>query len=328
MGLGTGLICFLTNHIKPRTLIVLIITCVSCSLIVISFAKTFFQICVLSCIMGFCAGCYLTPALSTLSELVKDKIWNKAVALHELAPPLGMLGSPLIAELMIGHGGNWRSVLLTIGIFGLCCAILFAICAKGGHGKSDAPSIHGIDAAFKTPAFWLFLWCFALAAAAEVAPYNVISLQLTSERGLTTEAANKLLAMTRIISPFGVIFGGFITTRLGTRKTMMIFFIAHAASLLLMSAPNFYISVAGMFLQPFMPAFAFTAVFSILYYNFKPPQFPLLMALSIPAAYIIGIGLVPKMFGFCGDHFNFATGFIILAIINIGTLPFCKKLNF
>lgn len=318
---------FVVSVIKPRLVIVISAISTGCALLAMSQGQSllFLQGAVLC--VGAATGLYFTSAMAAMGSLVGRESWSKAIAMHELAPPISFIMAPLIAEAGIRLGGSWRSALM---LWGCCCiaaGIIFILLFKGGEQRTDRPSWSGIKEIFKNPVIWFFAWCFTWGIAGEFAPFNVLSLHLSLERGLDTDYANKLLASTRLLSPFAVILGGILTPRLGTRRAMQLFFGLHGLALVSMGLPSLYLALPGMFLQPLMPAFAFPAIFSILPENFPLRQHPTILGLTMPFISYLGAGLTPKILGITGDHLSFSTGFVILGCISLLSLPTCLILK-
>ena len=179
----------------------------------------------------------------------------------------------------------------------------------------------------RSPLLWFFTWCFTLAVTGEFAPYNVLSLHLTFERGLAPDDANKLLALTRLAAPFAILAGGILAPRLGAGRTIKIFFILQGLTLICMGLPVFEIALAGMFAQPLLSPFAFPTIFTIVTSKFDLKQQPLLFGIAIPLGSCIGLGLMPKLLGVFGDIWSFSAGFVALGLLHALGLPFCRLLD-
>lgn len=329
LGFSTSLALssFIVSVIKPRIVIVISIILAGCALLAMSQGESLLALRAAVLFAGAATGLYFTSSMAGMGSLVSKESWSKAIAMHELAPPLSFILAPLIAEAGIYFGGSWRGALI---LWGSCCiaiGIIFFLLFKGGEQTTERPSWSGVKEIFSNPLVWFFAWCFTCGIAGEFAPFNVLSLHLNLERGLDAEYANKLLAATRLLSPFAVILGGVLAPRLGTKRTMQLFFGLHGLCLVFMGLPAMVLALPGMFLQPLLPAFAFPAIFSILAEYFDLRQHPTILGLTMPFISYIGSGLTPKFLGIIGDHFSFAAGFIILGCISLLSLPACLMLK-
>src|SRR4051794_19423655 len=71
---------------------------------------------------GFSAGLYIPSAIATITALVKQEHWGKAIAVHELAPNVAFFVSPFLAELFL-RWANWRIALATLGAAAICAGL-------------------------------------------------------------------------------------------------------------------------------------------------------------------------------------------------------------
>jgi NNP family nitrate/nitrite transporter-like MFS transporter len=269
---------------------------------------------------------YFTAAMATLGSLVEQRDWSKTVAIHELAPPLGFIAAPLVTEAGMALGG-WQNALLGMGCLSLAGGVAFLVFGRGGRALADPPSLQGLGEAFHNPAFRLFGWLFALGVAAEFAPYNVLPLSLTAERGFGQAEASALLSASRLVSPAAVLCGGWLTPRFGVRRTLRFFLLTEALSLMALASPWLPVTIVAMCIQPLAPAFAFPAIFLVLAETFPPGRQSMLLAVSVPAAAGFGTGIMPQLLGACGDHFSFAAGFFCLGLVYLFSLPLLNALR-
>ncbi len=319
---------FLTAWVKPRLLMSCAIMGTGVGLFFMSrlenpeFAWLLFILC------GFSGGFYFTAAMSVLRGLVSPADWGKAVTAHEMGPPLSFILSPQLAHLVLSvNGTTWRTVLLVLAIVSVCCGLLFILVGRGGHEKSAKPSLAGIGALLKSPLLWVMAWFFALGIAGEFAPYSVLQLHMTSERGLSPEAASHLLSITRTGAPFAVLAGGFLAGRFHPRAMVRAFLIIHGLSLFAMAAPFLPLAVAGMFVQPLITACVFPAMFIIFAEGFKLEHQAMLLGLAMPLASYIGSGIMPALLGLWGNSYGFAYGFMMMGIFCVGSLPLLRVIK-
>ncbi len=316
---------FAVAKIPPRRIVAL--SCLGCGLVLLAMtrmdshgaAKLLF-IC-----LGLATGLYFTAAMATLSSLVERADWSKTVAIHELAPPLSFIASPLLAQAGVSLGG-WQAALGGMGALSLLAGLVFLAWGEGGMQLTDPPSLQGVGEALRAPVFRLFAWLFALGVTAEFAPYSVLPLSLTTEHGLGAAEAGSLLSLSRLASPFAVLCGGWLTPRLGCKRTLQLFLAAETLSLLALASPWLPLVIGGMVLQPLAPAFAFAAIFLVLANAFPPGRQPMLLSISVPVASYCGTGLIPQLLGACGDHFSFSTGFLALGLLYLLSLPLLRFL--
>ncbi len=307
------------SRFLPRTLVALAL--MTCGLVLLIMGQTT-SLPLLYCLfaaLGFSAGHYFNGGMSTMRSLVRPEHWSRAIAIHELGPNISFVLGPMLAGLGAAYFG-WRAIVSCMGVVTFAGGLLFWRIAKGGTVAPPPVSLRGIGSVLKEPKFWLFTWLVALGIAGEFAPYSVLSLYLTNELGYSQDLAALLLTLSRILPPCGVVYGGWITSRYGSIPVLFSCLIGFSAGMFLMALPWFFPMLIGMFLQPLATSLAFPAIFTFLADFFHEHDQPVLLALSIPLASILGSGLIPSMLGFFGDYSSFTHGFIILGLFVLGTI--------
>lgn len=335
--LSTGFSCglltsgFVTASVAPRRIVAFSAIGSGIMLLCISRAHSLWEVRLFFTLLGFVSGTYMPAAMATLGSLVRPGNWNTAVAVHELSPAVSFIFSPLLAETIATYKG-WQSAMVFMGVVSLVMGGLFLLFGKGGREKTDRPSVGGIAAALRRPVFWIFIWLFALAVGGEFAPYSVLPLSLTSEQGLDSMEASRLLALSRVASPFVVLLGGVAATRLGAVRSIFLFLAVHGIALGAMALPASLVGKAGllaaMACQSMSTAFVFPPLFALLARAFPLGQQAMLLSLSLPVAVYLGGGMVPALLGVCGEYLSFATGYFLLGLLCVATIPslrLCKN---
>ena len=333
IGFSLGLLCsgFMTARIAPRKVMAFSAIGSGVMLLCIAQSSTLGSVRILFGLLGVVAGVYTPAAMAALGSLVKPKYWSRAVAIHEISPPLSFILSPLLAETLAVYSG-WQSALTVVGCLSLLVGGMFLFAGKGGEQTTDRPSIGGITETLRWPIFWGFVWLFALAVGGEFAPYSVLQLSLTTEQGLNSTEASRLLSLSRIISPFTVLLGGWATNRFGAVRAILFFLGVHGIALMAMALPVSMIGRSGVFvamsIQAMITAFVFPPLFAFLVGSFPAGRQALLLSLSLPIALYIGGGFIPFLLGFCGEYLSFALGYFILGAVCLVTIPvlyLCRK---
>lgn len=325
-GFSCGLLSsgFLTASATPKRVVALSAIGSGIMLLCISRAHSLWEVRIFFTLLGAANGMYMPAAMATLSNLVESKQWNNAVAIHELSPVVSFIISPILAETIAARAG-WQSAMLFMGYLSLAMGTLFLLFGKGGKDKTDRPSIGGIASALKKPVFWIFIWLFAVAVSGEFAPYSVLPLSLTSEQGLDSTEASRLLSLSRIASPFVVLMGGWAASCLGVARTILIFLIGHGFALAAMALPVSLAGKTGLFIamacQSMATAFVFPALFALLARAFPLGQQAMLFSLALPAASYLGGGIVPALLGICGEYLSFGTGYFLFGLVCFASIP-------
>ena len=140
----------------------------------------------------------------------------------------------------------------------------------------------------------------------------MLPLYLVSERGMNHSRANGLIALSRFMGPFMGVFGGWVSDKLGPRRTMVTsLFFTGITTLLLGPVPTPWIGVF-VFLQPLLAVWFFPAGFAALAMITSARARNLAVSFAVPAGFVLGAGVVPTLIGVMGDAGSFASGFTLV----------------
>ena len=317
---------FSSSKIRPRIMVGASLLCCGLVLQGIALAENLTVLALLFVLLGMAAGQYFNGGLSTMRSLVPPIQWSKAIAIHEFGPNASFFIGPILAEIGAAWFG-WRGVVSGMGWLTLAAGVVFLLIAKGGECPAAPVSYSGFKKALKEPRLWLFTWLMGIAIAGEFAPFSVLTLHMIDERTLAPETAAFLLSVSRIAAPFAVLGGGFVTARLGTRRTLGLCLLCYAAGMLCMAAPWFWLFTLGMFVQPVMTAMCFPPIFTLLAESFPLKEQPLLLAIGMPVGSFMGVGLMPSVLGVFGDHASFNAGFAMMGVLVAASLPLLRLLR-
>ena len=323
--LGSG---HISSRITHRKTIAVSAIAVGTALSLISFSKSLFAMRFCVFLLGISAGTYLPSGISTVTSLVNPKHWGKAVAIHEIAPNLSFVLTPLLAEMLL-HWFIWRNILFLIGIFSVIMGFVFIHFSEGGNFIGESPNFSSIKSIIEIPAFWILIFLFGLAITGSLGIYNMLPLYLVTEHGLSQEWANSLVGISRI-STIGMAFlSGWATDRLGPKTIMVsVFLITGVLTLLLGIVSTNWIAIV-VFLQPMLAVCFFPAGFAALSSISTPENRNVAISLTIPIAFVIGGGAIPALIGIMADKGYFAWSISFTgALIMIGFfLSFFLKLS-
>lgn len=314
---------FSSSKVRPRVLVSGSI--IGCGLVLlgISAAHSTALLSFLFVLLGVAAAQYFNGGLSTMRSLVRPAEWSKAISVHEIGPNASFFLGPILAEVGAGLLG-WRGLVAFMGWLSIAAGVVFYFIAKGGDYPAAPVSFKGVKAVLKEPKLWLFTWLMGLAISGEFAPYSVLSLHMENERALAGDAAAFLLSVSRIAAPFAVLGGGFVTARLGARRTLAICLAAYAAGMFLMTTPFLPLFVIGMFMQPLFTAMVFPPIFTMLAEAFPVSSQPLLLAVGMPLASFMGVGFMPFALGLWGEYASFKAGFFMMGCLVALSFPLLR----
>jgi NNP family nitrate/nitrite transporter-like MFS transporter len=145
----------------------------------------------------------------------------------------------------------------------------------------------------------------------------MLPLYLVSERRLETSWANALTALSRSYGPISGVIGGWVSDRLGPKRTMLLSLMCtDLLTLLLGWVGDTWIGAVVIF-QPALAVWFFPAGFAALAVIAPPQARNLAVAFTIPFGYVIGGGAIPTLIGVMGDAGSFAFGFMTTGILII-----------
>lgn len=269
--------------------------------------------------VGMAAGLYLPSAIATLTSLVPSQHWGKAIAIHELAPNLSFIAAPLISEAVLVWF-SWREVFLVLGVIPLIMSPVFVRYSRGGDFKGEAPGFSALGQLFGNLSFWLMVILFSLGVISTLGLYTMLPLFLVSEHDIDRNAANTLIAFSRVPSVLMAFIAGWATDRMGPRRTLQIvLLIAGLMTLFLGMASSSIIRVL-VFTQPLIAVCFFPAGFAAMSLIVPSNLRNIAVSLIVPLAFVAGGGLAPIFIGFIGDEHSFALGIMICGgLIAIGS---------
>ena len=309
--LGSG---HISSRISHKKTIAVSAIAVGTALSAVSFSKSLIAVRCCVFLLGISAGTYLPSGITTVTSLVNPKHWGKAVAIHELAPNLSFILTPLLVEIFL-RWFFWRHILLLIGLGSVMVGIAFARYGKGGDFLGEKPNLSAIKTIIKTPNFWILIFLFSLAITSTLGIYNMLPLYLVAEHGVSQEWANTLVGISRI-STLGMAFlAGLATDRLGPKTIMLcVFFVTGILTVLLGIVSTYWVIIV-VFFQPVLAVCFYPAGFSALSSISTPENRNVAISLTIPIAFVLGGGAVPALIGIMADLGYFSWGISLSGIL-------------
>ena len=318
---------FLSSHSSHRLTILVSGTSVGAALLLLSASSSLGTMRAGLFALGLAAGLYMPSAIATITALVDQRHWGKAIAIHELAPNLAFFTGPFVAELFLKHS-TWRAALAVLGITSVLITLAYYRCGKGGRFTGESPGSNAVGALVRTPAFWIMLLLFGMGVSSTVGIYAMLPLYLVSDRQINATWANTVTALSRSYGPVFGILGGWASDRLGPKRTMVVSLIVTGLlTLLLGTVTDDWISPV-VIVQPALAVWFFPAGFAALAVIAPPQARNLAVGFTIPFGFLIGGGAIPTFIGVMGDAKMFALGFTItgLLIAAAGVLAISLKL--
>ncbi|MBW2148575.1 MAG: MFS transporter [Deltaproteobacteria bacterium] len=318
---------FFSSRMTHRKTIILSSTAVGAALLIVSLTHTLGGVRLGLLMVGMAAGLYLPSGLATLTTLVSSRDWGKAVAIHELAPTLGFVAAPLLAEVLLRFY-SWQGVLALLGGASLFTGAAFACFGRGGRFFGEAPSPGTLRDLLAEPALWIMIALFTLGIGASLGVYTMLPLYLITELEMERGWANTLVALSRVPGPGVVILAGWGTDRLGTKRALKYVFLATGIMTVLLGAAQGSLIMPVVFLQPMLAACFFPAGFAALSRIGPSKTRNVAVSLTLPTAFLLATGVIPAGIGILGEAGLFAVGFAVVGGLTLGGVWLVRYLKF
>jgi len=311
---------FVSSRLSHRRTIFLSSIAVGLSLMMVSISHNLWAIRLSLIFLGIAAGFYLTSGVATVTELVRPEHWGKAIAIHELAPNLGFVTAPLIAEALLGLL-PWRGVLSVTGIGSIIAGTVFVLWGKGGTSFGEAPDSKTLRSILAEPSLWIMIALFSLGIGASFGVYTMLPLYLVSEKGMERTWANTLLGLSRISALVMVLLSGWVTDRFGARRVIKAVFLVNGLTTMILGVVSGTWIVILLFIQPVISTCFFPAGFATLSRIGSPRIKNLAISFTSALGILLGGGAVPAGIGLIGELGSFSLGFVILgALLFVGVV--------
>lgn len=267
-------------------------------------------------LLGAAAGLYLPSGMATMTTLVDRSLWGRAIAVHELAPNLGFVGAPFLAELFC-EALSWRGVLVVIGISSALGGTAFLRWGKGGQGKGTAPSPASLKTLGKERDFWLMMGMFGLGVGGSLGVYAMLPLFLVADRGFELAGANSLVGLSRISSMGMAFVGGWATDRFGPQKTMAAGLILGGLVTCSLGWTSGVTLVLAVFVQPALAVCFFPPALAALSRIGPDHVRSLTVSLVVPLGFLLGGGGIPAFVGLMGELGRFSLGISVVGLVMV-----------
>jgi NNP family nitrate/nitrite transporter-like MFS transporter len=267
--------------------------------------------------LGYGAGLYLQSGFATILALVSPSHLARGMAVHELAPNLGFVVAPLVCTAILLYF-SYHVVLYFIGSVLICIACIYMVRGYDGVVLARGMDREGITTVLAMVPFWQMVVLLSFAICSTLGLYSMLPLYLIAEHGMEKEAANTLVAFSRISSVFMPLLGGWLGDRIGNGKVLR--YILFTAGLLtipfgLLSGIPLLVFVV---LQPMVAVCFFPSAFAVLSRLGGSKARGAAVSLCVPLAFLVGGGVLPMCIGFMGDYYSLAVGFSVVGVVTAG----------
>jgi NNP family nitrate/nitrite transporter-like MFS transporter len=309
LGYCLGLLAsgFVSSRFQHRRTILLSSIAVGGALMVVSISHNLWGIRFGLILLGMAAGLYLPSGIATVTELVQPQHWGKAIAIHELAPNLGFFLAPLLAEALLGLF-SWRGVVMLTGIASVAAGAVFAFLGKGGAFPGEAPNSRILKTIVGERSFWIMIALFSLGIGASFGVYTMMPLYLVAEKGMDRPWANTLVGLSRISTLGFSILSGWVTDRIGPKKTLWGVFMTTGIVTMLLGLVSGSWIILTVFLQPMLATSFFPPGFAALSKIGSKKIKNVAVSLTMPVSFLLGGGVIVAGIGIMGEMGSFSLG--------------------
>jgi MFS family permease len=322
--LGSG---HLSSRVSHRKTISISTAGMGLTLLLLSMSQAVWVIQFLFFLLGFAAGFYLPSGMATMTSLIRHQDWGKAMAIHELAPNVGFVAAPFLAEVFL-IWGSWRLLFGLLGLLSLLMGTAFIRWARGGNFYGQAPTPRVVRTMFRQPSLWIMMVLFGLGIGTSFGVYTMLPLYLVVERGFERDWANTLVAVSRISGIFIALVSGWFVDRLGVKKTLFLFLLIAGHLTFLMGWAKDTWLILIIFLQPMMAVCFFPAGFTAINKVAPAQTRNVAVSLTVPLGFLLGGGAVPAFIGLTGERFSFSLGIFLVGVVTLVSLPLIRFLRF
>ena len=217
---------------------------------------------------------------------------------------------------------------MLLGITSVASGMVFMIFGKGGGFPGEAPKVSTLRIVLREPSFWIMMALFGLGIGASFAVYTMMPLYLVAEKGMDRTWANTSVAFSRILSLGSSILVGWVTDRIGPRKTLMGVFVATGTlTTLLGVVPGLWV-IPTVFLQSMLATGFFPAGFAALARIGSGRIKNVAVSLTMPVGFLLGGGVIAAGLGVMGQMGSFSLGFILLGGVLLSGVLLARSLKF
>jgi len=319
--LGSGLISFLLTH---RLTITFAGMMGGVALILISRSTSITGIYAGLVSIGIFAGLYLPSGIATITENISREHWGKAMVIHELAPNLAFISTPLLSEFLLKFF-PWRGALRALGFWTILMSVLFLMFGRGSRKKGEPPRLALMRKILTDPSCWVMATFFMVSIGASYGIYTMLPLYLVSEIGIDRQWANTLIGLSRTFGVLVLFCYGFFIDRMGPKRAMTFYWVTTGLSTFLLGFVRGSGSVtipALVFLQAASVVCLFPVGFTIVSLLFPDRLRGVAVSLVIFMGFLLGGGIIPTAIGYWAEAFSFSSGFALLGVFFLALLPF------
>lgn len=301
---------FITARLGQKQTISLSMLASGVSLGVISASSTLLFLQVGYLLLGLGTGAYLPAAVTTITELYQPNRLGRAFGIHEIAPNLAFLSAPLFAAWLLPVM-HWQQIFQILAGAAVCAAIIYSLVGQETRFRGSPPDIATCRELLSRKDFQLMVILFGMGISATHGVFSVLPMFLVTVHGMEEQAANMLVGLSRSTTLVTAFLGGWLADRFGSHKTMAMVLLLTGLFTILLGCSSGNLLMIWIWLQPLVAVCFFAPAFSVISQIGSSKARTIAVSLAIPAAFVLGGGIIPALITRLADMDQFSLGMVL-----------------
>ncbi len=291
----------------------------------IQFVGTFAQVCFLAFIVGFGAGTYLPSILPLITTYYSEKIWSRAITIHDCAAPISIFAAPLICLFLLPYV-SWRGIFAILGAVTFVCGVIFYF--SGPEVKRPRERHTPFLDLLRRKSLWIIGMVWIFGSGTNTGIYFILPLYLTKELQMDADSAHAIFGLSRLGGVGVAIAAGFLIDRFNLKRGIaLILLLTGLLTMALVIRHMGWLKIL-LFLQAGIAVGFFPLTFVLISRIFEAEVRSQATGAIVTLGVIIGMGLIPYLLGLSGDLLSFRFGIFLLGALTVlssGLLLFLRE---
>jgi NNP family nitrate/nitrite transporter-like MFS transporter len=212
----------------------------------------------------------------------------------------------------------------------MAAGVVFAFFGKGGAFPGETPNSRILRTILGERSFWIMIALFSLGIGASFGVYTMMPLYLVVEKGMDRPWANTLVGLSRASTLGFSILSGWVTDRIGPKKTLWGVFMTTGIATILLGLVSGSWIILPVFAQPILATAFFPPGFAALSQIGSKRIKSVAVSLTMPVGFLVGGGVIAAGIGIMGKMGSFSLGislFGVLLFLGVLLVRFLKFSN-
>jgi NNP family nitrate/nitrite transporter-like MFS transporter len=210
---------------------------------------------------------------------------------------------------------SWRYVFFVLGGVYILLGWSFSRFSTIRDFPGEAPKLKSFYPLAAIPSFWWMMLLFSLGVSGTLGIYSMLPLYLVNEHGIAQTQANTFVTLSRVATLPMTLAIGWITDRLGLKPVITAVLMLSGILVILIGIFSGRLLLAAIFCQPVVAICFFPPAFAALSNIGSSQTRNVAVSFTIPAAFLVGGGVIPGMLGMLSENGYFSAGFVVTGIL-------------